>query len=116
MRIHAPLLLISIAALASGAAFAGENDGGSQAVRVESSLSRAAVMKELPASRQSGENPWSTEDQPLVPFQSLLSRDEVRDEYIQHRKEVAAMTGEGPALQAGARQAAFASETLARKQ
>src|SRR5262249_14802791 len=59
-----------------------------------SQLTRAEVQADLLQYRQAGVNPWSTSYNPLKSFQSTLTRDQVRAEFLADRDAVAAMNSE----------------------
>jgi hypothetical protein len=58
-----------------------------------STRDRAEVQAELLQFRGQA-NPWSIAYNPLARFQSSLTRDEVRAQFLASRDDVAAMTGE----------------------
>jgi hypothetical protein len=59
-----------------------------------SSRSRAEVLAELHAYKQTGVNPWSMSYDPLRAFKSTTSRQQVVAGYLAGRDEVAAINGE----------------------
>lgn len=60
----------------------------------KSQLTRAEVQADLMQYRQAGVNPWSTSYNPLKTFQSSLTREQVRNEFLGDRQAVAALTSE----------------------
>jgi hypothetical protein len=89
------LLLAALSAVTMMAAHAENPDPSGQfAATVAAPTSRTQVRAELAAYQKSGVNPWSWTYNPLATFQGERSRAEVRDDYLAHRDEVSAMTGE----------------------
>jgi len=82
----------AFAAFASAAARA--DDITIDTTPFHSQVSRAEVQAELMQYKQAGVNPWATDYDQLKGFQSTLTRQQVRNEFLADRKEVAAMTGE----------------------
>ncbi|TFY97456.1 DUF4148 domain-containing protein [Ramlibacter rhizophilus] len=89
------LLVAAVATLASVASFAGEADpAGQYAEPVQSVKSRAEVLNELAAFKQSGVNPWSIRYNPLAVARSTQDREQVRAGYLADRERVSAMGAE----------------------
>ena len=89
-RIHS-LAIVATFVAAAGQAFADDITVESQAFK--SAATRAEVRADL-VNAKTQRNPWSTSYNPLAGFNSSLSREDVRAEYIASRDEVAAFTGE----------------------
>jgi hypothetical protein len=74
-------------------------------VPFRSTASRADVVAEMQAFRQSGVNPWADDYNPLAHFQSSRQRADVVAEFIADRALVAAVNGEdGGSMQLARRQ------------
>jgi hypothetical protein len=109
------LVLASLAALASFGARADEADASQFGVQFSGTRSRAEVQAELAQFKTAGTSPWSIQYNPLAQFKSVLTRADVRAEYIAQRDQVAALNGEdsGSAYLAQARHSVGATTTLA---
>jgi hypothetical protein len=87
--------LFAVAAFAALAATAARADDITiDNTPFHSSRTRAEVQAELSQFKQSGVNPWSTSYNQLARLDLSNSRAQVRSEYIAHRDQVAAFTGE----------------------
>lgn len=88
--------LVAVAAAvatASGPAFA-DDLATFTGTPFTSTKSRAEVSAELRQYRQQGVNPWALNFDQLAGFRSSTSRAQVTADYIAHRDQVEAMTGE----------------------
>lgn len=92
MNSKAVLAVAAFAALASAAARA--DDITIDNTPFQSSRTRAEVQAELAQFRSSGVNPWSTQYNQLVGFNSANTRAQVQAQYLAERNQVAAMSGE----------------------
>ena len=88
------LTSLVLAAAFAGNAFAESPNAGVVNDNFVSTQSRAEVLADLAAYKQSGVNPWSTQYNPLRSFQSTTSRAAVTADYLASRDEVHALNAE----------------------
>jgi hypothetical protein len=96
MKTTATALAIAALSFAALSAHADDADPSGQfAASVGAAQAqRTQVQAQYHQYRKEGVNPWATSYNPLRSFQGQRTREEVRNEYLNSRKAVAAFTGE----------------------
>lgn len=85
-------IALSVACLGAAPAFA--DDITMEPHPFVSTMTRAQVLDELQAFRQSGVNPWADDYNPLAHAAGTMTRAEATAEFLRARSTVAAFTGE----------------------